>query len=324
MTSTKKVKKAKKVRKVRKVRKTKNKKGLGSRLFYLVLLTGLVLFSLAAAFFVIFLQPGTLSDIPPAKVASVHKRPPQIMYEEPTLPVTRLPVLAPALYKLRYEKKKDGRVAIIIDDIGYKKSIAEQLLDLDMNITFSFLPFGPHTAVLQQKVGERGCDILLHLPMEPKNLKYDPGPGALYLKMSKSQIGDTFKKDLASVPIAIGLNNHMGSRFSEDRKAMGYLMELIKERDLFFVDSLTSAGSVGYELAGKTGIKAGKRAVFLDNEQDKKKIKKQFDVLIRLARKNGSAIGIGHPYPATVAALSEYRDTLRENVTLVPVHSLVH
>ena len=312
------------VKKKKKAKQVKKVKSLGSRLLYPVLLTGLVLFSLAAAVFVIFFQPGTLSDISPAKVASVHKRPPQIMYEEPADTLAPLPVLSPGLYKQRYREKKDGRVAIIIDDIGYKKSIAEQLFDLDMNITFSFLPFGPYTAILLQKARDRDCDILLHLPMEPKNLKYDPGPGALYLKMSKSQIGDTFKKDLAAVSMAIGLNNHMGSRFSEDRKAMGYLMELIKERDLFFVDSLTSAGSVGYELAGKNGVKTGKRSVFLDNEQDKEKIKKQLDVLIRLARKNGSAIGIGHPYPATVAALSEYRDTLRENVTLVPVHSLVH
>ena len=315
------VKKTKKAKQTKKVRKVKS---FGSRLLFPVLLTGLVLFSMAAAVFVIFLQPGTLSDFSSAKVASVHKRPPQIMYEEPDDDTAAsLPVLSPALYKQRYRKKKDGRVAIIIDDIGYKKAIADQFFDLDMNISFSFLPFGPHTAVLLQKAGDRGCDILLHLPMEPKKSKYDPGPGALYLKMSKSQIEDTFKKDLAAIPMAIGLNNHMGSRFSEDRKAMGYLMELIKDRDLFFVDSLTSAGSVGYELAGKMGVKTGKRSVFLDNEQDKEKIKKQLDVLIRLARKNGSAIGIGHPYPATVAALGEYRETLRENVTLVPVHSLV-
>ena len=304
-------------------KKTKKKTRFGSRLIYPVLLACLVLFSLAAAVFVIFFQPGTVSEIPPAKVASVHKRPPQIMYEEPEMPAARLPVLSPALYKQRYLKQKEGRVAIIIDDIGYKKNTADQLLELDMNISFSFLPFGPHTASLLEKAGKRHCDILLHLPMEPKNSKYDPGPGALYLKMSKAQIRDTFRKDLAAVPMAIGLNNHMGSRFSEDRKAMGYLMELVREQDFFFVDSLTSAGSVGYELAGKMGVRAGKRSVFLDNDRDKEKIKKQLDLLIRLARKNGSAIGIGHPYPATVAALSEYRETLRENVTLVPIHSLV-
>jgi polysaccharide deacetylase 2 family uncharacterized protein YibQ len=115
----------------------------------------------------------------------------------------------------------------------------------------------------------------------------------------------------------------MGSRFSADRTAMAIFLNTLRERHLFFVDSLTSAKSVGYQLAKEMGVKTAHRDVFLDNEQDTEKNIHQLQTLIGLAQKNGSAIGIGHPYPTTLAALTRMQEQLRTEVTLVGVQSLV-
>lgn len=292
------------------------------RFFSFLLISTIFLATLGAAFFFIFLRPGTITHIPETKVASVHKRAPQILYEEP-LPAELPRVLVPLHLKQRHEKGQKAKIAIIIDDIGYKKKIGEQLLDLDLNLTFSFLPFGPFTAVQAKKARALGRDVLLHMPMEATGAQWDPGPGTLFTSMSHDQIEEIFNNDLAAVPMAMGVNNHMGSRFTEDTKGMNYLLALLKKRGLFFVDSLTSAKSVGYDLAGKKGVKRARRSVFLDNEHDTEKIKRQLDQLMRLASKHGSAIGIGHPHPETVAALREYQARLRGSVNLVPVHDLV-
>jgi polysaccharide deacetylase 2 family uncharacterized protein YibQ len=214
-------------------------------------------------------------------------------------------------------------VAIIIDDMGYKTRVPNKLLDLDLDITFSFLPHGPHTTSQMKKAEKLGRDIMLHLPMEARDSRWNPGPGGMFTAMNKKQLGDIFQKNLSSVPLAIGANNHMGSKFTADKKAMTTVLNLIAEHNLFFVDSLTAANSVGWNLARQKGIKTAKRNIFLDNDQDKGKIIIQIEALIRLARRQGSAIGIGHPYPATFAAIKSCQEKLRKRVKLVGVHFLV-
>jgi hypothetical protein len=131
-------------------------------------------------------------------------------------------------------------------------------------------------------------------------------------------------QDLQAVPNAIGINNHMGSRFTASSQAMRILLTLVRERDLFFLDSVTASQSVGYDLAQEMGIKAARRTVFLDNDQNPDKIRAQLDLLVRLAGEHGQAVGIGHPYPATVEALRKYQSQLRSRTEMVGLSRLVH
>ena len=215
------------------------------------------------------------------------------------------------------------RVAIIIDDMGYHRKIGEKLLDLDLNLSFSFLPHAPFADQQEEKAYQMGRDVMVHLPMEARDAKWDPGPGALYLSASPDELMVTLKKNLAAVPHAIGANNHMGSRFTQNRQAMHGVLDELKNQGLFFVDSFTTAQSIGMDEARKMGIKTGRRDIFLDNVQDPKKICGQLNKLVTVAQKQNQAIGIGHPYQATLDALRNCGEQLLNTVQIVPVHELV-
>ncbi|MDH5298629.1 MAG: divergent polysaccharide deacetylase family protein [Desulfobulbaceae bacterium] len=215
------------------------------------------------------------------------------------------------------------RMALIIDDMGYHNGIGEALLDLKLNLSFAFLPFAPHTEGQLRRARQSGRDILLHLPMEATDPKWDPGPGALFVGMGEEELRRTVESDLAAVPGAIGINNHMGSRFTEDEAAMRSFLTRLAQRHLFFLDSQTSSNSVGLRLAREMGIPAIRRHVFLDNEEDKEKIKKQLDSLILLAKKQGIAVGIAHPHQATLDALREFQNHPDRSVELVGIHALI-
>lgn len=215
-------------------------------------------------------------------------------------------------------------VAIVIDDMGYRLNTGKALLALSLPLSFSFLPATPFSAELQQEALARGREILLHLPLEPLDPRHDPGQGALRTGMSREAMQTVLNENLQAVPGAIGINNHMGSRFTADPRAMRTLLSLLRERDLFFLDSVTAPESVAHELAGELGIKTARRAVFLDNDQDPQKIREQLDLLLNLAEKHGQAIGIAHPHPATVAALLRHQAQLQEKAEVVGISRLVH
>jgi polysaccharide deacetylase 2 family uncharacterized protein YibQ len=216
------------------------------------------------------------------------------------------------------------RIAIIIDDMGNQQQIGAQLLDLDMNLTFSFLPYAPFTGELEEDAWARGRDILVHMPMEPKDPQWDPGPDALHVNDSLTQLTLAVEKNVALVPHAIGVNNHMGSQFTEDRFAMHQFLGIIRQKGMFFVDSATSEASIGMEEAHEMGIKTARRHVFLDNSHSQQDICRQLEELIKVAGKNGWAIGIGHSNEATLKALDHCRDRLLQYVRLVGVHELIN
>ena len=221
-----------------------------------------------------------------------------------------------------HQKPALVKIAIIIDDIGNKKKLAEDIIALDLNLSYSILPQSPYAIYLAEKITAAGRDMLLHLPLEPSDSKWNPGPGALMLSMSSKKLISTFNNDLTGFDF-IGTNNHMGSKFTADPKAMHTLLSAVKSNGLFYVDSLTSAKSVGYTTAKELGIKTAKRDIFLDNEQTSQAIASQFTKLIAIAKRRGSAIGIGHPYPATLEFLTAFRPTLLKEVKLVGIHELV-
>ncbi|MCJ7547914.1 MAG: divergent polysaccharide deacetylase family protein, partial [Deltaproteobacteria bacterium] len=196
------------------------------------------------------------------------------------------------------------RLAIVVDDLGTDKRVAEELLRLDAPITFSILPFQPHSRRIAQKAHAQGKEVILHLPLEPRGFPLkDPGKGALFVAMSERELLRQLRKDLDAVPFIVGVNNHMGSRFMEHGVSVRLVLGELKKRGLFFLDSRTTAKTQGYQIARELALLAGERDLFLDNENDVQDIRAQLEGLIRLARDHGRAIGICHPYPSTITAL---------------------
>lgn len=223
---------------------------------------------------------------------------------------------------LEQSEDKPG-VAIIIDDMGQDQHIGDKLMALDLNLTFSFLPYAPFTPQLEAEAWNRGHDILVHMPMEPKDPQWDPGPGALYVQDSPDKLAEAAENNLARVPHAIGVNNHMGSLFTENRSVMRQFLSMIAGKGMFFIDSVTSGESVGMAEAQEMGIRTAKRNVFLDNIRTQEDICSRLKELICIAREQGGAIGIGHANETTVMALDHCRETLLEYVAVVGIHELV-
>lgn len=216
---------------------------------------------------------------------------------------------------------EQGRVAIIIDDIGYRYSDAKAL-ELPGNITYSILPHTPYGKKLALKANASNHDVLLHIPMESKKGKR-LGPGALTSDMSEQKIYDTLTASLNEIPFAIGINNHMGSQLTTLYQPMSWTMNFLKEKQLFFLDSKTSANSQAEQAALDSGVPVNSRHVFLDNQLDEQYIEKQFNELINQAHNNDFAIAIAHPHPETVKSLTRLIPLLaKNNITLVPLSEL--
>jgi polysaccharide deacetylase 2 family uncharacterized protein YibQ len=195
-------------------------------------------------------------------------------------------------------------IAIVIDDLGRSLEVIDELRGFGVRLTYAVLPFEARTAAVAARLDELGEEILCHLPMEAQH-GVDPGPGALHGAMDADQIRASTRQALAAVPGATGVNNHMGSSLSEDRTAMAAMLEVVRAKRLFFLDSRTSAASVAYSLARDGGVPAAERKVFLDGDREPAAIRGEFRRLLALADAGGPAIAIGHPYPETLALLAE-------------------
>ncbi len=218
---------------------------------------------------------------------------------------------------------QSARIAIIIDDMGYHEDIGRKLLALDLNLSFSFLPYAPFTGEFEAEAYRRGRTVMLHLPLEPRNLKYDPGPGALYLNESPQKRHHLLEADLQQVPHATGVNNHMGSRYTESEAMMVELIDFLADSDLFFVDSFTTAGSRGLEVAMRKGLPAARRHIFLDNVQQPAEICLQIEKLVEMSRVRDGAIGIAHPHAETLDALETCAPEILGQVEMVGAGELV-
>ena len=196
------------------------------------------------------------------------------------------------------------RLALVIDDLGRSLKDLESLRRLGVPITYAVLPFESETGAVVADLRQHHEEILCHLPMEPRS-GGNPGPGALRAGMSPLQLRQTTVAALEAVPGAVGVNNHMGSALSADAASMTTILGVIGARGLFFLDSRTSAQSVGYRVATSLGVPAAERQVFLDDDPRPEAVAEQFQRLLELARDRGGAIAIGHPHAATLAALAE-------------------
>jgi hypothetical protein len=197
-----------------------------------------------------------------------------------------------------------GRIALVIDDLGRSVADLETIGHLGVPVTYAVLPYEEETPQVVEELHRRNAEVLLHLPMEPANGE-DPGPGALHLGMTPEQLRQLTLAALRAVPGAVGVNNHMGSGLSADERSMKTILMVLAGRGLFFLDSRTSAQSVGYQTAIRAGVPAAERQVFLDSDTQTEAIREQFHRLLGLARTRGAAVAIGHPHPETLAVLAE-------------------
>jgi hypothetical protein len=245
---------------------------------------------------------------------------PETERTEPNSLHAALPPLPPE----RPPLTKPPRVAIIIDDVGYDRSLAEKFIDLNAALTLAILPNSPHQQTIARMAQAQGLEIMLHLPMEP--LEYpdvNPGPGALLTSMSPDELIAALEENLQAVPYVKGVNNHMGSKLTAQSEQVYQVFSVLKRRGLYFIDSRTTEASVCQPSARLLQIPFAQRDVFLDHVQDAAFIRRQIQELVRLAKRKGEALGIAHPHPTTYAVLKEMLPELRRQVELVPASRLV-
>ncbi len=218
---------------------------------------------------------------------------------------------------------KKPRVAIILDDGGHGGPATDAVLALDTALTLAILPGAVHTADTARRAKEKGFELMLHVPME-SNSKSETYPDWLTTTMDSKHMAKTFESALAQVPGAVGVNNHIGSKFTEDEAAMRIFIALLKEHSLYFIDSRTTAKSKAYDIAKAMKNPCGVRNVFLDHERTEIFIQKQFKALIKTAREQGRAIGICHFDPTTASQLAKLLPGLKtQGIELVPASELV-
>lgn len=216
------------------------------------------------------------------------------------------------------------RVVIIIDDMGMDRVHTRQTMDLPGPLTFAFLPYAGDLKAQTELARAKGHELMVHVPMEPMNEGLDAGPHVLKTGTSPDDFLKTLNDDLAAFDGYVGINNHMGSRMTQDRAGMQLLMADLKKRGLLFVDSKTISTSVAEEEARKAGIPYAGRDVFLDHEETYEAVEGALAELEEKALKNGQAIAIGHPKAETIRALREWLPTLQaKGIVLIPVSAAV-
>jgi polysaccharide deacetylase 2 family uncharacterized protein YibQ len=300
----------------------------------LIILLLLVLLAGFLTYYLILHQPP--SPVPHARPEKQERRvpPPKApAYEPPTKEVAKQPTYEvfppettpPAISKPIPSSEDLPRVAIIIDDLGYQRKLSDMFLGLDAALTFSLLPYSPFQEHIARSAHEKGFEVMLHLPMEPREYPaIDPGPGTLLTQMEPDQLIDQLIKDLEAVAHIKGVNNHMGSRMTENSDQMNQILVVLKKRGFYFIDSRTTSKSVSRPAARLFQVPFGQRDVFIDHLQEPEFIRKQIAQLIRIAQAQGQAIGIAHPHQITYDILMEMLPKLKEEVQLVPASELVH
>ena len=236
-------------------------------------------------------------------------------------------LLSPVLFSTTAHSEQTDKpsISIIIDDLGYKFKEDLRALALPGPVAYAIMPHAPHTETMSRIAFKNGKDILLHQPMQAMDKNKFLGPGALTLNMTQKDFLETLDINIHAVPNLIGINNHMGSLLTRHPGHMQWLMEAIKSNGQFYVDSLTSDNSVAARLAKENEVPYLTRDIFLDHKQDRAYIRKQFKELIKVAKRKGSALAIGHPHITTIEVLSELlQDVGKYGVKFVSIKSLLH
>ncbi len=221
---------------------------------------------------------------------------------------------------------KGGRIAVIMDDLGGSLKTLNKLLELNIIITPSILPGTSRSVRATELLKQAGREYMIHIPMQPRSYpRTNPGSNALLLGQSEEKTRQLVASYLTAVPGAVGSNNHMGSRYTEDSEAMRRVLAELKRHNLFFIDSRTIGDSVAFSEARKMGVKTATRNIFLDNTEDIGYIRRQIRKMVRLAGDNREIIAICHPYKETIEAFRLEQEWLQQQpVTFVAASQLVH
>ena len=217
-------------------------------------------------------------------------------------------------------------LALIIDDLGYMQpEMVTRLCSLPVPFSVAVLPYQEYTRESAEIAYRLGKEVMLHLPMEPIGYPgpgRDPGPNAILYNLPEAEVRHRVRMALDEVPHRSGVNNHMGSRITPDRTRMSWVLQELKARKLFFVDSRTEKDTVAFEVARGLGVPAAQRKVFLDDDKAFPEMEKQWARAIKLAETEGSVILIGHIYPETVEALEKLVPRAKGQVRFVKAGEL--
>ncbi len=215
------------------------------------------------------------------------------------------------------------RVAVVLDDLGLDPERVRWVIGLPGPLTLAFLPYAAGLPQQTKAARAAGHELLVHVPMEPVSPEHDPGPGALYTHLAAAQIRDRLTTALARFDGYVGINNHMGSRFTADAAGMALVLDEVAARGLLFLDSLTTGASVASGLSAHRAVPLVRRDVFLDTDATPAAIRLRLAELEQVARSRGRAVGIGHPYDSTLAVLAEWLSRLAaRGLTLVPISAI--
>lgn len=216
-----------------------------------------------------------------------------------------------------------GKLAIVIDDFGYRPAQENQVLQMPKSISVAVLPNAPRAKEMATKAHQLGHEVLIHLPMLPLS-KQPLEKDTLRPDMSDEEIKQIIQDAVVKVPYAVGLNNHMGSAMTSSLSGMQKVMQVLDHYNFYFLDSMTIGNSQATHAAVGTSVKVLKRRVFLDDTQNEADIRIQFTRAVRLAQRDGYAIAIGHPHPTTVKVLLQMLPTLPADITLVRPSQLLN
>lgn len=214
-------------------------------------------------------------------------------------------------------------IAIVIDDMGISHARTKDISTLHAPITSSFLTYGTKLDAQVAKARAAGHEIIVHVPMQPKS-NLDTAPDELTIKMSPEEISRNFEQMLNKFENIKGVNNHMGSLFTEHAEKLAPVMEILGRKGLYFLDSKTSSHSVARQVAKQHQVAYAHRHVFLDNVNQVEYVNRQLALTERIARRNGYAVAIGHPKSATYQALKAWLPTLEnKHIRLLPLSEIV-
>ena len=275
----------------------------------------------------------------PATIVAPIQKTPQLKAEESTSPlpkqlgsaVVQLARIEPDTEKPHWLKNalpvnlsNKPKIAIVLDDMGVDQRRSRIATQLKGPLTLSYLTYARDLAHQTQKAREAGHELMLHVPMEPSSSDVDPGPNVLLSGVPSSETISALKWGLEQFSGFVGINNHMGSRFTSHLEGMRTVMRELKKRELIFLDSVTSGSTKGQIAANQIGVPFIARNIFLDHIDDINEIKKRLSAVKRLAKKQGYAVAIGHPRDATLKALKSWlEENDMDNFQLVPVSALI-
>ena len=221
---------------------------------------------------------------------------------------------------------EDGKakIAIVIDDMGVNRAKSREVLDLPSVLTLAFLPYAHDVALMAEDARARGHELMVHIPMEPLNISANPGPNALRTTMTPDQLKEAINDNLSKFSEYAGINNHMGSKFTQDVPALKELIAILKERGVFLLDSKTIASSRAYNEAEAAGVPAVTRDVFLDDDPTLDAVRRQMEIAEAIAKKKGFAVVIGHPKENTIQVLKEFLSQAgAKGFQVVPLSAIV-